>query len=454
MRSVTRIAIALTVTSLLACGGGEGAANGATEASAEDVPGEVLPPADASPQADTADAQADQQAGPTCPPPPTLAFPWAGEATDDTCADGVDQDGNGYTDCDDFGCARNLAVTVCGDKARFENDPASCGNQQDDDGDGLTDCEDPDCSKNPFHGACEHPPRECDCLGDADADGDGLAGCADPDCVAAQPACVPPAGVPRAWAPVPWPPQPTKEDDWAGALSSFGFALTQAGFQVESLPAWGRLSLGDDTNAQDLSRYQVLVLMEPSRALTAGEKEAIVRFVQAGGGLLAVANHVGADRDGNGVSAPIALNGLLADNPVQADPFGLALDEVDVDVSKPLDRIALPEHPVIQGPAGPVGRIGFYQGCSIHLTGTNPDARALIQFSDAPDDATRIAVAVAEVGPGRVVLAADSAIAGDGTDSHGNRNLDHDSWHSPSQDNAPFFLNAVHWLAGAAAPAE
>ena len=36
------------------------------------------------------------------------------ENTDELCSDGKDNDNNGYTDCDDFGCSKNDKVTVCG----------------------------------------------------------------------------------------------------------------------------------------------------------------------------------------------------------------------------------------------------------------------------------------------------------------------------------------------------
>ena len=55
------------------------------------------------------------------------------------CNDGIDNDGDGFTDCDDFDC---------------DSDP-NCNNEIcddgiDNDGDGFTDCEDFDC--NSFSG--------------------------------------------------------------------------------------------------------------------------------------------------------------------------------------------------------------------------------------------------------------------------------------------------------------
>ncbi|MEN9785446.1 MAG: hypothetical protein RLZZ299_710, partial [Pseudomonadota bacterium] len=86
------------------------------------------------------------------------------------CADGVDNDLDGGIDCDDTDCG---AAGACGPR------PEACGNGVDDDGDGGADCADTDCAAEP---ACR-PPEACDVFGDED--GDGAADCADEDCVAA-----------------------------------------------------------------------------------------------------------------------------------------------------------------------------------------------------------------------------------------------------------------------------
>ena len=61
----------------------------------------------------------------------------------------------------------------------------SCTNGIDDDGDGLTDCSDPDCASDP---ACVGPTTETSCTDGVDNDSDGQLDCADSDC-AADPAC-------------------------------------------------------------------------------------------------------------------------------------------------------------------------------------------------------------------------------------------------------------------------
>ena len=49
--------------------------------------------------------------------------------------DGIDNDSDGYTDCDDYSCSRSDTVTVCGSTGNESNN-AQCSNGQDDDGDG------------------------------------------------------------------------------------------------------------------------------------------------------------------------------------------------------------------------------------------------------------------------------------------------------------------------------
>lgn len=393
------------------------------------------------------------------------AFPWAGESTDEVCADGADNDDNGYADCEDFACSRNPSVFVCGADSVYESTPDLCADGVDNDGDGRADCEDPDCYKNPFHAVCDKPRVDTDCV--ADGDGDGLVGCADGDCRIDAAKCPPGAGSLRilfdqtidetagsgpnsdwvvdAWGRLPAPSNPTQADEWAGALSGFGFDLYEEGHRIESLVAWdGRVSFDDPGNDQDLRLYDVVVLFEPSRRMRPEEKVAIINYVMAGGGLLAVANHRSADRDGNGWSAPEIFNDMFDENAVMTDPFGFRFDDVDEEIETALDGVLDAQHPVIAGPAGTVAEIGFYTGCTARLTGSNAKAVGLVSLAQP----TQLVVGAAEVGAGRVVFVTDSAIAGDGTDSHGNDLHDHDAWNDAALDNRALFLNAIAWLGG------
>ena len=85
------------------------------------------------------------------------------------CNNGLDDDGDGYTDCDDPDC---VAAANC-----VAVNPEICDNGSDDDGDGLVDCDDPDCS---VYYLCQTV--ETNCNDAIDNDGDGNIDCADSDC--------------------------------------------------------------------------------------------------------------------------------------------------------------------------------------------------------------------------------------------------------------------------------
>ena len=85
-----------------------------------------------------------------------------------SCTNGVDEDGDGLTDCEDSDC---MPAEAC-----------QCGNGADDDNDGLTDCDDPECA---YSNACCHVRERADacCRDGRDNDLDGLTDCEeDPDC--------------------------------------------------------------------------------------------------------------------------------------------------------------------------------------------------------------------------------------------------------------------------------
>ena len=74
------------------------------------------------------------------------------------CSDGIDNDQNGYTDCEDFGCRMGDFVTVC-----VENTEALCSDEKDNDGDGDIDCSDYNCAGIGNCPAEETTASEVDC---------------------------------------------------------------------------------------------------------------------------------------------------------------------------------------------------------------------------------------------------------------------------------------------------
>ncbi|MBU1240425.1 hypothetical protein KKF84_12240 [Myxococcota bacterium] len=89
------------------------------------------------------------------------------------CDDDIDNDGNGFVDCDDFACIGNIACP-----AKIENNDTLCADGIDNDDDGLTDCADPSCNGHPDVTVC----TETNCTDGIDNDGDGYGDCDDFDC--------------------------------------------------------------------------------------------------------------------------------------------------------------------------------------------------------------------------------------------------------------------------------
>ncbi|MEZ4444800.1 MAG: hypothetical protein R3B72_37340 [Polyangiaceae bacterium] len=90
------------------------------------------------------------------------------ERTYDKCTDGIDNDGNGYTDCGDFSCRNSNDPDVqiaCQESVRIEapwphpdvTPDDHCSDGLDNDNDGYVDCDDWDCSWNPEVTVCQPP---------------------------------------------------------------------------------------------------------------------------------------------------------------------------------------------------------------------------------------------------------------------------------------------------------
>jgi hypothetical protein len=89
------------------------------------------------------------------------------------CDNGVDDDGDGRTDCDD---------PLCRSAHRCHPGLEICNNNRDDDGDGRVDCADADCQT--FAG-CPDAAEDCD--NGVDDSGDLNVDCADPKCASFTP---------------------------------------------------------------------------------------------------------------------------------------------------------------------------------------------------------------------------------------------------------------------------
>jgi hypothetical protein len=253
--------------------------------------------------------------------------------------------------------------------------------------------------------------------------------------------------------PDPSPANPATEADWNGGISGWAFDLHKAGYTVQSLPPAGRVTYGDATNAQDLSHYAVYVIPEPYLKFSATEKQAILSFVQNGGGLFLVGNHPGAIRYSGtgGTDAYTVFNDLVAVN--GGNPFGFTFvpghgpgDALANTTSTAFSTSTSPAvQAIVHGSYGTLGLMDFHSFSYLNLDqAQNPSVQEILHTQIAGDTGSFIVTCT--VGNGRVMAISDSSPSDDGTTTTAGKSL-HNSYTINS--NRAFFLNATTYLAGA-----
>jgi len=277
----------------------------------------------------------------------------------------------------------------------------------------------------------------------------------------------------------------TAETYWTGGISAWAIELVKAGHWVETLPTGASITYGDGGNPQDLSNYDLFIVVEPNIAFTGDEMTAILDFVNAGGGLFMVADHDTSDRNCDGADSPRIFNQLMGTSVNYTstapyydplDPtsdyglFGIWFCENDDDGSssenKDFDWFTegvndnvetAPGDPVIDGPFGSgAGGLGFFGSTQMAIStdGTlgNPTALAHVwrngqgHAPNAIGVSERVTFATAEYGAGRVAAIGDSSPADDGTGDTGDTLYDGWDKASGGVNNREIHLNACHWL--------
>jgi hypothetical protein len=244
---------------------------------------------------------------------------------------------------------------------------------------------------------------------------------------------------------------PTGEAAWTGAVSAWGVALQQTGdYFLATLPSSGRITYGDSSNSQDLSHYDEFVLPEPNILFTAAEKTAIMRFVQAGGGLFMVSDHNNSDRNNDGNDSVDVLNDLMTNNSVDAtDPFGFAIDYLDIANENPnVIGAQAAGDPVVSGPFGTVRGSILRDGttATLHPADNAAVRGELYRTGYSASGTTGAAFVTSAFGTGRVAYWGDSSPIDDGTGQSGNTLFD--GWDDPAGTDAALALNATQWLVG------
>lgn len=238
----------------------------------------------------------------------------------------------------------------------------------------------------------------------------------------------------------------TPETYWSGALSSWAIDLVKLGYQVETLPYNGTISFGNASNAQDLGNYKVFIVCEPNIRFTSSEKTALINFVQNGGGLFMIADHDQSDRNGDGWDAPAIWNDLVNNNTVQANPFGLQFDLVDISETS-YNYSATANDTITNGVTGTVYGVKYSNGAMITRdTAANASAKGILYEGGALQDQDSILLGCANYGNGRVAAFGDSSPCDDGTGDV-NDNLYY-GYTDLSGYHRKLLLNTTIWLAG------
>ncbi|MEN3361519.1 MAG: hypothetical protein V7637_5501 [Mycobacteriales bacterium] len=241
---------------------------------------------------------------------------------------------------------------------------------------------------------------------------------------------------------------PTTERSWTGAISAWGVALQRTGqYSLSTLAPGGHLTFGG-TGAQDLANVDVLVMPEPNSPLSAAEKTAIMRFIQAGGGFFLIVDHTGSDRNSDGWDSVRVGNDLMTSNGVDnTDPFGFSVDVVNINTDNPVATRGS-TNPVINGPFGTVTGSIIRSGSTQTLhRADNPNVTGLVWRSTASQTgSTGAFFTTSTFGSGRVAVWGDSSAIDDGTGQSGNTLFD--GWDDPAGTDAALALNATAWLAG------
>ncbi|OOQ62296.1 hydrolase [Mucilaginibacter pedocola] len=262
----------------------------------------------------------------------------------------------------------------------------------------------------------------------------------------------------------------TPETYWKGAMSAWAVELVKKGELVETLPVGTALTYGNSSNPQDLSNYDVYVVIEPNRLFTAAEKTAIMNFVSAGGGLIMVADHTAAttagtdangynpsDRDGDGYDSPRVWNDLMTNNGINNNnPFGFTVNYVDISEG-PSTNVYTGTNAdavkVLGGAAGTASKLAFYNGSTATLTpGTNSTVQGLFWRNSATNGGnSNVMALLATYGSGRVFFIGDSSPSDDGTGDTGDNLFNGWSGDSPSgfTSHPALHLNASYWVAKA-----
>jgi uncharacterized repeat protein (TIGR02543 family) len=236
----------------------------------------------------------------------------------------------------------------------------------------------------------------------------------------------------------------TPETFWTGANSSWGIGLVKLGYQVATLTSTYGITYQNPSNPYDLSNYDVFIIDEPNTLFTPAEASALLSFVQNGGGLIAISDHYGSDRNNDGYDSPTIWNALDPSHLLGVH-FGVSGDANNNITQTSTNVAASSADSITNGPVGVVGGLAFHNGDTMTLyPSANPSVRGEVWMNGTPQTSlTGVMCASSVYGNGRVVFETDSSPADDGTGQAGNSLFN--GWGEAGANDSTLFLNATLW---------
>lgn len=204
--------------------------------------------------------------------------------------------------------------------------------------------------------------------------------------------------------------------DWVieGAYSDFAESLKEElGCYIESTKE--RLTY------ELLSLFNVFIIPEPNRPFDKEEIEAIIKFVENGGGLFLIADHGDSDRNGNGWDSPKVFNTFV-------EIFGFRFTG-DTIQEEPVKYVIF--HEITNN----IKEVGVWAGSTIEVLNSN--VQILLENKDK-----KPYMVLSKYGKGYVVAIGDSSPFDDGTGDI--NDILHDGWHWG--DNSKLAINTVKFL--------
>ncbi|GAB6189945.1 hypothetical protein JCM30566_16870 [Marinitoga arctica] len=234
--------------------------------------------------------------------------------------------------------------------------------------------------------------------------------------------------------------------DWTikGGFSDFAEDIEKLGLRVEE---WGddegRREYDDDLpiTYEVLKKYRVFIIPEPNKKFSNNEKDSIIQYIEDGGSVFFIADHIGADRNNDGWDAVEIFNGFLKgthnieSKTIYNDDFvgklGFRFREKQYS-EDPI--INIKEHPITKD----VNSTGTWAGTTEYII-DKENVHGIIYLRD---ESKGPYVIVGKYGDGKFVALGDTSPIDDGTGTPGD--ILHDGYYYG--DNKRLMINIVKWL--------